>query len=109
MPLSGGYAEQEFPLFQRQMEWRNFHSSVVFVLAEMVRFPPWLCISSCICDTIPNNSIAIHVHFPDGVAPHVYVYSSSEQWLKILNPNYTQCEGHENFTAFKEQFTEHKR
>jgi bifunctional non-homologous end joining protein LigD len=31
------------------------------------------------------------------------VYSVSGQWLKILNPHYTQHEGrHEKFTAFKE-------
>jgi hypothetical protein len=32
------------------------------------------------------------------------VYSSTGQWLKILNPNYTQHNGtHEKFTAFKER------
>jgi bifunctional non-homologous end joining protein LigD len=32
------------------------------------------------------------------------VYSSTGQWLKVLNPNYTQHEGrHEKFTAFKER------
>ena len=32
------------------------------------------------------------------------VYSSAGQWLKILNPNYTQHNGrHEKFTAFKER------
>jgi ATP-dependent DNA ligase len=31
------------------------------------------------------------------------VYSSAGQWLKILNPNYTQRNGrHEKFTAFEE-------
>src|SRR5260221_5068402 len=32
------------------------------------------------------------------------VYSSAGQWLKMLNPNYTQHNGrHEKFTAFKER------
>jgi bifunctional non-homologous end joining protein LigD len=32
------------------------------------------------------------------------VYSVSGQWLKILNPNYTQHEGrHEKFTAFRDR------